>query len=262
MTGSARALPGSAGHDARGAARGHCSRDGQRRSTRARPPLLEATRATRRYRSKTGVVTALRGVDLTVRRGDFAVVLGPSGSGKSTLLNVLAGLDIVDEGRICYRGRELRSYTDAERTRLRRRALAVVLQSFELVPLMSCYRNIEFPLLLARIPWRQRRRRVQRIADRLAIGDLLARRVNAVSAGQRQRVAIARALVSEPEVVLGDEVTGSLDARSSRRVYALLREQQRAEGRTFVMVTHDRSLVEPTDRLLQMRDGVLRERTA
>ena len=262
MTGSARALPGSAGHDARGAARGHCSRDGQRRSTRARPPLLEATRATRRYRSKTGAVTALRGVDLTVRRGDFAVVLGPSGSGKSTLLNVLSGLDIVDEGRICYQGRELRSYTDAQRTRLRRRALAVVLQSFELVPLMSCYRNIEFPLLLARIPRRERRRRVQRIADRLEIGDLLARRVSAVSVGQRQRVAIARALVGEPEVVLGDEITGNLDARSSRRIYALLREQQRAEGRTFVMVTHDRSLVEPTDRLLHMRDGVLRERTA
>ena len=125
-------------------------------STHTRPPLLEARRATRRYPSKTGAVAALRGVDLAVRRGDFAVVLGPSGSGKSTLLNVLSGLDTVDEGRICYRGRELRSYTDAQRTRLRRRALAVVLQSFELVPLMSCYRNIEYPLLLARIPRRER----------------------------------------------------------------------------------------------------------
>lgn len=230
--------------------------------THARPPLLEARSATRRYPSKTGAVAALRGVDLTVRRGDFAVVLGPSGSGKSTLLNVLSGLDPVDEGRIRYRGRELRSYTDAERTRLRRRGLAVVLQGFELVPLMSCYRNIEFPLLLARIPRRERRHRVRRIADRLEIGDLLTRRVNAVSAGQRQRVAIARALVGEPEVVLGDEITGNLDARSSRRVYALLREQQHTDGRTFVMVTHDRSLVEPTDRLLHMHDGELRERSA
>ena len=116
--------------------------------------------------------------------------------------------------------------------------------------------------MLARIPRRERRRRVRRIADRLEIGALLGRRVSAVSVGQRQRVAIARALVGEPEVVLGDEITGSLDARWSRRVYALLRELQRAEGRTFVMVTHDRALVEPTDRLLEMHDGRLRERTA
>ena len=103
---------------------------------------------------------------------------------------------------------------------------------------------------------------MQEIADRLEIGHLLARRVNAVSVGQRQRVAIARALVAEPEVVLGDEITGSLDSRSSRRIYALLREQQRTGGRTFVMVTHDSSLVEPSDRLFQLRDGTLREQGA
>ena len=152
-------------------------------------------------------------------------------------------------------------YTDAQRTRLRRRSMAVVFQSFELVPLMNCYRNIEFPLLLARMPRDQRRRQVEQIADRLEIRGLLGRRVNAISVGQRQRVAIARALVTEPEVVLGDEITGSLDSHTSRRVYSLLREQQRAMGRPFVMVTHDSSLVEPSDRLFRLRDGVLQETT-
>ena len=214
------------------------------RSDTGAPPILQARRATRSYRSKAGEVVALREVDLSIGEGDFAVILGPSGSGKSTLLNVLSGIDTVDEGEILYRGRPLNRYSDARRTHLRRRSIAVVFQSFELVSLMSCYRNIEYPLLLARLPRAQRRRRVQQIADRLEIGHLLARRVSAVSVGQRQRVAIARALVAEPEVVLGDEITGSLDSRSSRRIYTLLREQQ-SGGRTFVMVTHDSSLVEP-----------------
>ncbi len=229
------------------------------RSDAGAPPILQARRATRRYVSKAGEVVALRNVDLSIGEGDFAIVLGPSGSGKSTLLNVLSGIDTVDEGAILYRGRALSSYSDAGRTHLRRRSIAVVFQSFELVSLMSCYRNIEYPLLLARLPRAQRRRRVQEIADRLEIGHLLGRRVNAVSVGQRQRVAIARALVAEPEVVLGDEITGSLDSRSSRRIYALLRERQRTGGRTFVMVTHDSSLVEPSDRLFRLRDGTLRE---
>ena len=228
----------------------------------AEPPILEARRATRRYPSKAGDVVALRGVDLTIRRGDFATVLGPSGSGKSTLLNVLSGIDTVDQGEIYYRGRALSGYSDAQRSHLRRRSIAVVFQSFELVALMSCYRNIEFPLLLARLPHDRRRRRVRQIAEQLDIGDLLGRRVSAVSVGQRQRVAIARALVVEPEVLLGDEITGSLDSDTSRRVYALLREQQRATGGTCVMVTHDSSLVAPGDRLFQLRDGVIREQAA
>ena len=220
--------------------------------------VLQAQRATKRYRSAAGDVMALSGVDLVVRQGEFVIVIGPSGSGKSTLLNVLAGIDAVDEGKVHYRGRALSDYTDAQRTRLRRCALVVVFQSFELVPLMSCYRNIEFPLLLAHVPRAERRCRVQRIADQLLIGDLLGRRVSAVSMGQRQRVAIARALVVEPEVVLGDEITASLDSHSSRRIYGLLRRQQRNAGRTFVMVTHDSSLVEPTDRVLHLHDGTLR----
>ena len=221
-------------------------------------PVLQARRATKRYRSATGDVMALSGADLVVRQGEFVIVIGPSGSGKSTLLNVLAGIDTVDEGTVHYRSRALSDYTDAQRTRLRRRALAVVFQSFELAPLMICYRNIEFPLLLAHVPRAERRRRVQRVADQLLIGDLLGRRINAVSMGQRQRIAIARALVVEPEVVLGDEITASLDSHSSRLIYALLRRQQRNAGRTFVMVTHDSSLIEPTDRVLHLRDGTLR----
>ena len=220
--------------------------------------MLQARRATKRYHSTAGDVMALNNVDLIVQPGEFVIVVGPSGSGKSTLLNVLSGLETVEGGVIYYQGRELSHYTDAQRTRLRRRALTVVLQSFELAPLMSCYRNIEFPLLLGHVPRAERRQRVRRIADRLGIGDLLGRRINAVSMGQRQRVAIARALVVEPEVVLGDEITASLDSRSSRRVYALLRRQQRRVGRTFVMVTHDSSLVEPTDRLVHLHDGTLR----
>ena len=232
------------------------------RSDGESPVVLRARRVTKRYPSKAGDVDALRHIDLTIRQGDFATVLGPSGSGKSTLLNVLSGIDTVDEGEIYYRGQALSACSDSQRTHVRRRSLAVVFQSFELIPLMSCYRNIEFPLLLARLSRSERRRRVQYVAESLEIAELLGRRVNAISVGQRQRVAIARALVVEPEVLLGDEITGSLDSRTSRRIYALLREGQRTSGRTFVMVTHDSSLVEPTDRVFQLRDGELDEQTA
>ncbi len=220
-------------------------------------PILQARGATKCYRSQGGDVVALRSVDLSIWPGDFAMVIGPSGSGKSTLLNALSGIDTIDEGEVCYRGKALNACSDYQRTWFRRSSIGVVFQSFELLPLMNCRRNIEFPLLLARLPRSERHRRVMEVADSLDIGRLLGRRVNAISVGQRQRVAIARALVMEPEVMLGDEITASLDSHTSRKIYALLREQQRTAGRTFVLVTHDRSLVEPTDRLFELDDGGL-----
>ena len=171
---------------------------------------------------------------------------------------MLAGIDTVDEGKVYYRSRALSDYTDAQRTRLRRRALAVVFQSFELAPLMNCYRNIGVSVAAgARASGGAA---ASGAANCGPTGDrkpAWADSINAVSMGQRQRIAIARALVVEPEVVLGDEITASLDSHSSRRIYALLRRQQRSAGRTFVMVTHDSSLAELGDRLLQMRDGRL-----
>ena len=220
--------------------------------------MLEARRATKAYRSATGDVMALSGVDLVVRQGEFVIVIGPSGSGKSTLLNVLAGLDTVDEGKVYYRSRALSDYSDAQRTPSAPPRLGGGVSELragaadELLPQHRVSATAG-----ASASGREAASRATNCRQ-LLIGDLLGRRISAVSMGQRQRIAIARALVVEPEVVLGDEITASLDSDSSRRIYALLRRQQRSAGRTFVMVTHDSSLVESTDRVLHLRDGTLR----
>ena len=224
------------------------------------PTVLQARHATKWYPNKTGKVLGVNDINLAIKEGEFVIVIGPSGSGKSTLINLLSGIDVADEGEVYYRGRELSACSDRQRTHIRRRSVTVVFQSFELISLMSCYRNIEFPLLLAGLRRSERQRRVKAVGDMLDIGDLLGRRINAISVGQRQRVAIGRALAVEPDVVLGDEITSSLDSRTSRRIYALLREQQRESGRTFVLVTHDASLVEPGDRVFELCDGKVQER--
>jgi putative ABC transport system ATP-binding protein len=205
-------------------------------------------------------VIALRGVDLTVERGEFVAIMGPSGCGKSTLLNLLAGLDRPTAGEVWLDSERIDRLTETELARLRRRKMGFVFQFFNLVPTLSVVENVELPLLLVG----RRRRDARRSADRL-LNDLgIAERRGAapilLSGGQQQRVALARALANTPAIVLGDEPTGNLDSAATRDVLGLLRGA-RDRGQTLLIVTHDARVAAAADRIVNLRDGRLADET-
>jgi putative ABC transport system ATP-binding protein len=196
-----------------------------------------------------GALRALRGVTLSVERGEYVVFMGPSGSGKSTLLHLAGCLD----RPTCERVEEL---PDAELSRLRNRKIGFVFQSFHLIPQLDVVENVEVPLFYAGAETRQRRELAASALESVGLGHRLAHRPNQLSGGERQRVAIARALVGRPEILLADEPTGNLDSRTGDEVMEIL-EKQNARGVTLVVVTHDPEKARRARRVVQMRDGVV-----
>lgn len=209
------------------------------------------------YHSATETVYAIRDLNLEVPEGSFSLIYGPSGSGKSTLLNLIAGIDRPESGEIRFLGRELSGLRDRERTRIRRESLGLIFQGFELIPVMSCYENIEYPLLLQGLGAQERKARIGDLAEKLGISQLLHRKPGNISGGQKQRVAIARTLVAKPKLVLGDEITGNLDSTTTRMVLEVLGELRREEGMTFLLVTHDQELRSYGSAVHHLRDGRL-----
>jgi putative ABC transport system ATP-binding protein len=223
----------------------------------AASPLLRLREVARTYRAGAVLVPALRGVSLEVAAGEVVALVGPSGSGKSTLLNLCGLLDAPDAGSYALNGQETGRLTAAARTALRRERIGFVFQGFNLVPVLTAFENVEVPLLLARLPRRERRRLVE---ETLAAVELLGearRRPDRLSGGQRQRVAIARALVKRPSLVLADEPTASLDGATAGQVLELLRQLSRARGTTVLVATHDPRVTHHCDRTIALRDGVL-----
>ncbi|MEU9690778.1 ABC transporter ATP-binding protein [Amycolatopsis japonica] len=202
---------------------------------------------------------ALAGAGLTLEPGEIVAVMGPSGSGKSTLLHCLSGIVRPDEGQVSFRGRDLASMSDAERSALRRTEFGFVFQFGQLVPELTCLENVALPLRLSGM----RRRSAERIArgwlDRLAVGDVDDSTPGQVSGGQSQRVAMARALVTEPSVVFADEPTGALDTLSGELVMRLLSEAAKQTDAAVVLVTHEPRVAAYSDREVIVRDGRTRE---
>ena len=199
-------------------------------------------------------VRALRGVSVTITKGDFLAVTGPSGSGKSTLLHLLAGVDVATAGEVRFVGRNLAEMSVEARAALRLREVGLVFQRFHLLPMLTAIENVELPLAAARVPRRERRERAAAVLERVGLGDRLRHRPSELSGGQQQRVAIARALANEPAVVLADEPTGELDRATSRQVLALF-QQLNADGTTLVVATHDLELAAGARRRIEVVDG-------
>ncbi|GAA4833675.1 ABC transporter ATP-binding protein [Kitasatospora terrestris] len=225
-------------------------------------PLLAATGVRKVYRTGSVEVTALRGLDLTVERGELVGVMGPSGSGKTTLLNCLSGLDDIDGGLVEVDGRDLFAMSDAERTEHRARTMGFVFQAFNLIPVFSAAENVELPLLLVGTAPREARARAVEMLGRVGLGHRVGHRPSELSGGEQQRVTIARALVARPAVVWADEPTGNLDSAMADQVMDLLRTLNRDEGQTIVLVTHDEAIGRRLPRLVRMRDGRLVADTA
>jgi putative ABC transport system ATP-binding protein len=216
--------------------------------------LIRTERLVRRYRMGRETVEALRGVDLVIRRGEYAAISGPSGSGKTTLMNILGCLDTPDEGRYWLNGALVSEMRDSQLAHVRNREIGFVFQSFALLPRATALQNVEVPLLYARVP---RRDRAQRAADALArvgLADRAKHRPAELSGGQRQRVAIARALVTNPSLLLADEPTGNLDTATGDEILALFDELHGA-GNTVIVVTHEAEVAARAQRTLRVLDG-------
>lgn len=221
----------------------------------ARQPVLSTRGLTKNYTSKGSVpVPALTDFDLDVAAGEFLGVMGPSGSGKSTLLNLLATIDEPTAGSLRVAGTDPAGMNAEELAHFRRRKLGFVFQEYNLLDSLTARENILLPLVLDRVGVKEMNARLGRVAERFGIAELLKRRPYELSGGQQQRVAIARAVITEPELVLADEPTGSLDSRSSQNVMESLASLQRA-GATIVMVTHDPFAASHASRIVFIKDG-------
>ena len=202
-----------------------------------------------------GGTPALAGVSLTIAQGAFVSLVGPSGSGKTTLLNLIAGLDIPDRGRVRIGGRDLGEMTDSERSYLRLRNIGFVFQAFNLVPSLSVYENVTWPLEFSGLKRAEVHERATSVLERVGARGVGSRAPAELSGGEQQRVAIARAIATRPKLILADEPTGNLDSHTGRLILDLLRELNHDDGVTVVMVTHNMFAASYGDRTLELRDG-------
>ena len=204
----------------------------------------------------------LHGIDLDVNEGEFVSIVGASGSGKSTLMNLIGALDRPTEGSYWLDGTVIEDADDRELSAIRNRKIGFVFQNFNLIGRTNAQRNVELPMLYAGVPQKKRTERAQMLLDMVDMADRMTHQPNELSGGQKQRVAIARAMANDPAIILADEPTGALDSKTGRMVMDLFHQLNREQGKTIVLITHNRELAMETQRVLTMCDGVLSEEAA
>jgi putative ABC transport system ATP-binding protein len=223
--------------------------------TESTPTAIQALDLARSFEVGESTVEALRGINLTVTRGQFVALVGPSGSGKSTFLNLVGGLDRPTSGELWVNGEELSVSKERALTEHRRRRVGFVFQSFNLLPRLSALENVALPLMFVGVSEQQRLDRAQELLRQVGLTERQEHRPTQLSGGEQQRVAIARALVSQPAIILADEPTGNLDTTTGAEIMALLRTLNREQGVTLLLVTHDLAAAGFADRIVHLRDG-------
>jgi putative ABC transport system ATP-binding protein len=220
--------------------------------------LVEARNLAKSYQLGKVLVPALRGVDFTIRHGEFVAVEGPSGSGKTTLLNLMGAIDIPTDGEILLEGRSLSGLDERELALIRRDLVGFIFQTFNLIPVLSAVENVEFPLLISHKESKAvRTEQAKALLEEVGLADYFNRRPSELSGGQQQRVAIARALVKEPHLVLADEPTANLDSENGRDIMQLMENMNHDKGVTFIFSTHDPRVMDFARRRMTIRDGKL-----
>ena len=224
-------------------------------------PVIRMENVTKDYPMGEVVVHALRGIDLEVSPGEFIVLLGPSGSGKTTTLNLMGGLDRPTSGRVIVQGEDIARYRDKELTRYRREKVGFVFQFFNLIPTLTARENVEFALALLDGKSGELEKRAQELLEMVGLGDRADHFPSQLSGGEQQRVAVARALANRPPLMLCDEPTGNLDVETGRSVLQVMRDLNRREGTTIVLVTHNTAIAPMADRVVRLHSGTIKEIT-
>ncbi len=218
--------------------------------------VLELQDVHKIYRTGRVEVHALRGIDLAVEKSDFIAIVGPSGSGKTTLLNIMGCIDLPTSGRVILEGHEIHTKSPKELALLRRNYFGFIFQSFNLIPVLTVYENVELAInLKVKLPKSERRKRIMAILEAVGLADEHDRKPLELSGGQQQRVAIARALVKEPEFVIADEPTANLDSKTGAEIVELMRKLNEEKGVTFVFSTHDPLIMDMAHQVIRLRDG-------
>jgi putative ABC transport system ATP-binding protein len=224
-------------------------------------PLIELRGVTKTYHRDAIEIPVLEGISIAVEEGDFLGLMGPSGSGKSTLLNLLAGIDRPTSGSIRVANTEISALSERPLAAWRARHIGFIFQLYNLIPVLTAFENVELPLLLTKLSKKQRRDHVMTALDIVGLGDRTTHYPRQLSGGQEQRVAIARAIVTDPTLLLADEPTGDLDAKSAAEVLVLLQRLNAEFKKTIVMVTHDPHAAERASHILHLEKGALVEQT-
>jgi lipoprotein-releasing system ATP-binding protein len=226
---------------------------------RADAPIVEVDDLAKSYRTPNGAIAVLRGLSLTVARGEMVAIIGASGVGKSTLLHVLGGLDRAERGAVRVAGADITAMSDADLVAFRNRHVGFVFQFHHLLPEFTAIENVMMPMRIARRPAADARPRAEALLDRVGLAGRLTHVPGMLSGGEQQRVAMARALAMGPALLVADEPTGNLDEHTAETLHALLREMHRDAGLTSVIATHNTRLAALCDRVLRLEDGVLRQ---
>ncbi len=209
------------------------------------------------YRVGTHEILALRGVNLTIDRGEFVAIMGPSGSGKSTLLYLIGCLDKPTKGKVIIEGQDTSQLNERQLTELRRDKIGFIFQQYYLIPTLTALENVELPMVFKGVSRARREEKARKLLEMVGLGDKLNRKPRELSGGEQQRVAIARALANDPSILLCDEPTGNLDTKSGKVVMDIIKNLNVERGVTVVLVTHDPSLKIYADRVVNIRDGVI-----
>jgi len=224
--------------------------------------VLKVENLVKVFESTAGTVAALRGINLTVRKGEFVSIVGPSGSGKSTLLHLIGALDRPTSGSVSIRGVDVFSMSDSELATMRNYLIGFIFQSYNLINRTTVMKNVMLPSIVSGMNGEERDRRATKILEVLGIGDKANEKPSNLSGGQQQRVAIARALMNDPAIILADEPTGNLDTKTGQEVFDLLKMLSSKFRRTIIMVTHNPELAQATDRAIFIRDGMVEKEVA
>lgn len=198
---------------------------------------------------------ALRGIDIKIEEGEFTAIAGPSGSGKTTLLNIIGCLDVPTKGDVLINGTNVNKLNSKEKATLRKNQIGFVFQTFNLIPVLTAYENVEIPLILLNITQKDRKEAIVSILEEVGLGEFINRRPNEMSGGQQQRVAVARALIKNPSMVLADEPTANLDSTTAKEILALMKELNEKHKTTFIFSTHDQLVMDYAERIIYLRDG-------
>ncbi len=221
--------------------------------------ILKVKGLAKHYQMGESTVKALNGVDLTIQKGDYLAIMGPSGSGKTTLLDILSGLLRPTIGEVVIRGEPISAMDDRELAQVRGKTIGFVFQSFNLIPRLTAKENVMLPLWFQNIPIEEREKTAEKRLIDVGLADRMEHKPNELSGGQRQRVAIARALAVNPEIIVADEPTGNLDSESGNHIMDIIDELNQKQGKTIIMVTHEREVAEHARAIIHLRDGKIVE---